>query len=95
MATAISFARDDGLVCGLQSLLGLLRHLGAKFTATCHFHSIEARKDSSNFSPFRFRTIHQMSNMLANGSSAHDESAMDVQETNTFQFSEEPSLEKM
>ncbi|KAJ7387190.1 dCTP pyrophosphatase 1 [Desmophyllum pertusum] len=35
-----------------------------------------------------------MSNMLSNGSLDHDE-GMDVQEANTFQFSEEPSLEKI
>ena len=35
-----------------------------------------------------------MSTMLASGSLNHDE-GMDVQETDAFRFSEEPSLEKM
>ena len=35
-----------------------------------------------------------MSNMLASGSLA-SEGAMDVEEIHSFQFSEEPSLEKM
>ena len=35
-----------------------------------------------------------MSTMLSNGSLDHGED-MDVQEENTFKFSEEPSLEKM
>ena len=33
--------------------------------------------------------------MLGDGALGHDENAMDVQETSTFRFSEEPSLEKM
>ena len=33
--------------------------------------------------------------MLGDGALAHDENAMDVQETSTFRFSEEPTLEKM
>ena len=33
--------------------------------------------------------------MLGDGALAHDENALDVQETSTFRFSEEPSLEKM
>lgn len=33
--------------------------------------------------------------MLGDGALAHDENTMDVQETSTFRFSEEPSLEKM
>ena len=33
--------------------------------------------------------------MLGDGASAHNENAMDVPETSTFRFSEEPSLEKM
>ena len=35
-----------------------------------------------------------MSNMLGNGSLTHGD-AMDVEESSNFQFSKEPSLEKM
>lgn len=59
------------------------------------FYQID-QKERFGFCKLLFDLLNdQMSNMLTNGSLSHDDSAMDVQETNNFQFSEEPSLEKM
>lgn len=83
-AACLYVAKDDGQITKLQSLMGFVRHLRAKFTSSSrYFYTIHV-------SPTRNR----MSTMLSNVSLDHDED-MAVQEATTFRFSEEPSLEKM
>lgn len=87
-AACLYVAKDDGQITKLQSLMGFVRHLRAKFTSSSrYFYTIHVFK---NF----LATRNRMSTMLSNVSLDHDE-GMAVQEATTFRFSEEPSLEKM
>lgn len=87
-AACLYVAKDDGQIIKSQSLMGFVRHLRAKFTSSSrYFYTIHVFK---NF----LATRNRMSTMLSNVSLDHNE-GMAVQETTTFRFSEEPSLEKM
>lgn len=68
--------------------MGFVRHLRAKFYVS------SSRDFAATFSLLLELLSDQMSTMLSNFSEDHDE-GMDVQEANTFRFTEEPSLEKM
>ena len=70
--------------------MGFLRHLRAKFIADLFLSPSRDFHFVKNF----LAICDRMSTMLSNVSLDHDE-GMDVQEANTFRFSEEPSLEKM
>ena len=68
--------------------MGFVRHLRAKFYVS------SSRDFAATFSLLLELLSDRMSTMLSNFSEDHDE-GMDVQEANTFRFTEEPSLEKM
>lgn len=69
--------------------MGFLRHLRAKFTF------LDAKLGFAATYSLRLKLLgDRMSTMLSNVCLDHDE-GMDVQEANTFRFSEVPSLEKM
>lgn len=89
-AACLYVAKDDGQIIKSQSLMGFVRHLRAKFIVSLKPVFLRYIHVFKNF----LATRNRMSTMLSNVSLDHNE-GMAVQETTTFRFSEEPSLEKM
>lgn len=93
-AACLYVAKDDGQITKLQSLMGFVRHLRAKFIVSLGFTSSSRYFYAIHVFKNFLATRNRMSTMLSNVSLDHDED-MAVQEATTFRFSEEPSLEKM